>query len=145
MDMVIPKTEIQVDIVQTDQKCEEFFLYLNNFSPWRNGPETLEEFLNSQQSFIPGKRCIDRSFQIVNRQNIIYAKEKSPVAEQTTVLIQVQLRNLETLNVSLYELLPTFSARPIDFLNSPPVFLPFIHEQTRIYINKNHILRAGIQ
>jgi len=145
MDLVIPKTAVLVDILQADRDCEEFYLFLNQVSPLRNGPQTLEEFLNSQQLFIPAKRALDGRFQIVNGRNIIYIREKEPVGEQPLMLIQVELRNQETLLVGPYEPMPAANARPIDFLNSPHVFLAFIQGQTRIYINKNHILRAGEQ
>ncbi len=143
MDLVIPKTEVLVDVLQADRECEGFYLFLNQVSPLHNGPQTLEEFLNSQQSFIPAKRALDGGFQILNGRNIVYVKEKERVCEQALMLIRVELRNQETLLVGPYEPLPAANARPIDYLNSPPAFLAFIQGQTRIYINKNHILRAG--
>lgn len=143
MDLVIPKTAVLVDILQTDRECEGFYLFLNQVSPLRNGPQTLEEFLNSQLLFMPAKRAIDGRFQILNGWNIIYVREKEAAGEQPLMLIQVELRNQETLVAGPYEPMPAANARPIDFLNSPNVFLAFIQGQTRIYINKNHILRAG--
>jgi hypothetical protein len=145
MDLKIPKIEVLVDIMFIDgeTKAEEFFLYLNHFSPLHKGVQTLEELINSDQLFIPAKKSPGREFQIVNSQSIIYIKEKSMAEESPGASIRVVLRNGQDFEIKLFEPLPDFHSRPIDFLNTPQTFLPFIHNQIKIYINKNHLLRAG--
>jgi hypothetical protein len=145
MDLIIPKIEILVDIMFIDrgQAAEEFFLYLNHFSPLHKGEQTLEEFLNSDQLFIPAKRSQDREFQILNTQSIIYIREKSMAEELPGASIRVFLRNGQDSEIKMFEPLPDSYSRPIDFFNTPRTFLPFIQNQIKIYINKNHIMRGG--
>jgi hypothetical protein len=141
----IPKIETLVDIMFVDrqQAGEEFFLYLDHFSPLHKGEQTLEEFINSDLQFIPAKRAPDREFQILNTQSIIYIKEKTMAEEFPGSAVRVFLRNGQDMEVKLFEPLPDFHARPVDFFNDPRTFLPFIHQQLKIYINKNHVVRAG--
>ncbi|MEI6614163.1 MAG: hypothetical protein WCL37_04640 [Chrysiogenales bacterium] len=145
MDLKIPKIEVLVDImfIDREQVAEEFYLYLNHFSPLHKGEQTLEEFINSDQLFIPAKKSLNREFQILNNQSIIYIKEKNRAEESPGASIRIHLRNSQDIEIKLFELLPDFHSRPIDFFNNPRTFLPFIHDRARIYINKNHILRAS--
>jgi hypothetical protein len=144
MDLKIPKIEVLVDImlIEPEQAAEEFYLYLNHFSPLHKGEQTLEEFINSDQLFIPVIKSLDREFQILNNQNIIYIKEKNMAEESPGASIHIFLRNGQDFEVKIFEPLPDFHSRPIDFFNTPRTFLPFIQEQIKIYINKHHILRA---
>jgi hypothetical protein len=145
MDLKIPKIEVLVNIMFVDrgQTIEEFFLYLNHFSPLHKGEQTLEEFINADPLFIPAKRSQDREFQILNTRSIVYIKEKSMAAEFPGAAIRVFLGNGQDMFIKLFEPLPDFHSRPIDFLNDPRAFLPFIHEQSKMYLNKNHIVRAS--
>jgi hypothetical protein len=145
MDLKIPKIEILVEIlfIDREQTVEEYFLYLDHFSPQHKGQQTLEELLNSDMVFIPAKKSFNREFQILNSQSIIYVKEKDAAEEPPGASMRVYLRNGLDAEVKLFEPLPDFHSRPIDFINTPRTFLPFILERTKIYINRNHLLRAG--
>lgn len=144
MDFKIPKNEILVDIMFADrgQASEEFYLYLDQFSPLHKGEQTLEEFINADQFFIPAKKYPGREFQILNFQNIIFVEEKSMAEESPHTSLWATLSNGREYEIKLFEALPDFHSRTIDFFNMPRTFLPFIHGQTKIHINRNHILRA---
>ena len=129
--------------IDREQAAEEFFLYLDHFSPLHKGEQTLEEFINSDQLFIPAKRSPDREFQILNTQSIIYIKEKSMAEEFPGAAIRVFLRNGQDMRNQNVRTPAGLSFPAHRFFQHPRTFLPFIHEQIKIYINKNHIVRAG--
>ncbi len=144
MDLKIAKNELLVEIMFVDsgQSAEDFYLYLDQFSPIHKSEQTLEEFINSDHLFIPAKKYPDREFQILNIQKIIFIREKSAAKELPHSSIFVTLGNGQDYEIKLFEALPDFHSRAIDFFNTPRIFLPFIHGLTKIHINRNHILRA---
>ena len=144
MNLKIPKIEVKVDIVMVDSmsKTEECSLFLNQHSQFHKGSETLEEFLNSGQSFIPVKRTITGKFFILNIDALIWAREKIKVEEKGEKTMFIHFPGQNSLEVRHFQILPESHSRTVDIFNAANVFLPFLHENCKVYINKTKILRV---
>lgn len=143
MNLKIPKIEVKVDIVMIDgmSKTEECSLFLNQHSQFHRGSETLEEFLNSEQLFIPVKRTITGKFFILNTDALIWVREKTKAEEKGEKVMFVHFSGQNSLEVRNFQILPESHSRTVDIFNTANVFLPFLHENCKVYINKTKILR----
>ncbi len=148
IDYKIPKVEVKVDIVIDDKKNpneEEYILYLNEYSRYRKGQETLFEFLNKKQEFIPVKRCINEEFFILNSDDIIYIKEKEKSTAQVQRKIVLYLKNNFHMELDHINPLPDSQSRVLDYLNQETHFLLFYWNDLKIFINKSKILKVKEQ
>ena len=143
MNLKIPKIEVRVDMVMVDSmpKTEECSLFLNQHSQFHRGSETLEEFLNSGQSFIPVKRTTTGKFFILNTDALIWVREKIKVEEKGEKKMFIHFSGQNSLEVRHFQILPEFYSRTVDIFNITNVFLPFLHENCKVYVNKTKILR----
>lgn len=143
MDLKISKIEVKVDMAMVDSmsKTEEGSLFLNQHSQHHRGSETLEEFLNSGQSFIPVKRTITGKFFILNINTLLWVREKTKVEEKGEKTMFIHFPGQNSLEVRHFQALPETHSRTVDIFNTASVFLPFLHENCKVYINKTKILR----
>jgi hypothetical protein len=140
----VPKREIKVDIVidkiSGSNYSKEYTLFLNEFSRFSSGEETIYEYLNSNIQFIPLKAPSSNELLIVNIDDIIYIKEKENSDIPSCQELIVFFREDFELKVKQYNQLPKSHSRIIDYLNQENRFVSFLFENQKIYINKNKIM-----
>jgi len=143
MDLKIPKIEIRVELLMVDSttKTEECSIYVNQHSQFHKDHETLEEFLNSGQAFIPVKRNMTGKFFVLHIDALIWVREKTKAEEKGEKKMFIHFAGQYSLEVQQFQILPTSYSRTVDIFNTPNRFLSFIHENCKLYVNKNKILR----
>ncbi len=144
IDYKVPKVNVNVDVLINEEAGTpmECLLFLNEFSRYRKGKETILEFLNKENYFIPLKVADTGKFIIVSTNELVYVKEqdesKPPPSPKRLVLHMVNNIRLE---VDFFKLLPESQSRVLDYLNDKSQFIVFYHENRKIYVNKHKIRR----
>jgi hypothetical protein len=146
-DYIIPKIEVKVDMLidaETSSAIEEYILFLDEFSRYRRGKETIYEFLNKrkEKEFIPIKSCKNGEFFLLKLDDIIFVKEKEKSGQQSLQEIVFTLRNNIQLEVGHINPLPESQSRVLDYLNQEVRFIVFYHDERKIFINKNKIIKV---
>ncbi|MCP4218812.1 MAG: hypothetical protein GY765_29540 [bacterium] len=144
----IPKLEKTVlMLVEGDkQQPDEYIVYLNEFSRYRKGPETLFEFLNTDRWFIPAKNKKSGKYVILNTNEIYYLvklesiEPLDPGADEKPITIH--LENGITMDVEHFKPQPDSQSRLVDYLNEKNQFIVFHYEGKKIFLNKNKITRV---
>lgn len=147
IDYIIPKIEVKVDIMiddETNPRVEEHVLFLDEFSRYRKGRETIYEFLNQkkEKEFIPLKNCNSGEFFLLKLDDIVFVKEKERFNSQTFQEIVFTLRNNVRMEVGHFNPLPESQSRVLDYLNQEVLFIMFSHDERKIFINKNKIIKV---
>lgn len=144
IDYKIPKISVKTDVLIDEENGvpREYILFLNEFSRYRKGEETIFEFLNKEKEscFIPMKIAETGKFLIVCSSELIYVREQAefqpPPTPKRLVLHMVNNMDLE---VDFFKLLPESQSRVLDYLNDKSMFVVFYQDNRKIYINKNKI------
>ncbi|MCP5105952.1 MAG: hypothetical protein GY950_21370 [bacterium] len=147
IDYKIPKIEVKVELFTHHQKVntpKEYVLFLNEYSRYRKGPETIFEFLNTEKHyFIPLIESQTGAFVIQNIDAIIYLKEMAesqvPPSLKRVVLFLSDNRELV---VSHFKPLPESHSRVLDYLNDKNQFIVFYHQDRKVFVNKRKIIKA---
>ena len=142
-DYKIPKREVTVEILFDDNsgKFQPYVLFLNEFSEYRKGEETVEEFLKRNVDFIPVKEPGTGNTSIINKEEIICLNEARSIDMQSPQTATLILRNRFKLQVAHIVELPEFRSRVQDYLNNDLQFLIFGFKGTKLYVNKSKISR----
>ena len=148
-DYTIPKLQVQVDMLIDEGKppeIEVYVLFLDEFSQFRTGPETLDEFLNKKKEleFIPVKNFNSDEFFILNLKDIVFVREKEKSTTQALQKVTLFLRNNIKLEVDHSNPFPETQARArvLDYLNQEGQFVLFYHEYQKLFVNKNKIIKV---
>jgi len=139
----IPKQEVAVEILFDDNsgKFQPYIIFLNEFSEYRRGEETIEEFLRRNVDFFPVKEPDTGKTSIINKAEIICLNEAKTVGPKDGQPFSLILRNKFKLQVTHIAELPQFRSRVQDYLNNDLQFLTFGFKGTRLYVNKSKISR----
>jgi len=149
IDYKIPKIQIKVDIMVhhnvmgKESQEGEYLLFLNEFSRYRKGPETVYEFLNKKKKFIPLKACGSGEFMALNIDALIYVREKEIFDASTSQSLTLFLENNVLLEVEHFNQLPDSQSRVLDYLNQESQFILFRHHEQKIFVNKHKIIRVN--
>jgi hypothetical protein len=143
-DYKVSKKEKRVDILFhiNQPKMEECILFLNQYSRFGRGEETLSEFLNTSGKFIPVEICKSGKRTIVNIHDVIYILEKERARFFAQKKMLLLLKDKTEIEVGHFENLPDFNCRILDFLNKDEPFASFLFKGAKIYINKEKIIRS---
>ncbi|MCP4157364.1 MAG: hypothetical protein GY757_57165 [bacterium] len=146
IDYKIPKIEVKAYILvdQDGGNPEEYILYLNEFSRYRKGQETLFEFLNKDKSFIPLKHSDSGEFIALNIDRIIYLEEQMEATEVMASKKQVLIDLVKNINMEVghFRPLPDSQSRVQDYLNGNNQFIVFFHNNRKIFFNKHKIIKV---
>jgi hypothetical protein len=145
LDYKIPKVEVSAYIALDNGltfEQDEYVIFLDQFSRYRKAEQSIYEFLNSKNGFIPLKNCVTGEFLIVNINDVVYVKEKEKFIAQYERKIKLQLENNFLLEVDHINPLPDSHSRVLDYLNQETDFLLFYYDERKIFINKKKILRV---
>lgn len=148
IDYKIPKLEVAVDILIDDgtgskQIPGEYTLFLNEFSRYRKGPETVYEFLNKHKQFIPLKETGTGDFMALNLDDVVFVREQEAnvgLSDQKQVTLFFR-HNLQ-LEAGYISPLPDSQSRLLDYLNQEGQFILFSQGGRKMFVNKNLILRV---
>ncbi|MCP5047383.1 MAG: hypothetical protein GY940_09450 [bacterium] len=146
LDYKIPKIQVTAEILvdyRTAPEVEEYILFLNEFSRYRKGKETIYEFLSQKKQFIPLKDCKTGEFIAMNVDDIVYVREKeksSPQPEQSKVTLYLRANFI--LEVEHFNPLPDSQSRVLDYLNQEGQFILFRQGEQKIFVNKQKIIKV---
>jgi hypothetical protein len=140
----IPMNELAVTVALSGVDPEEHFVYLAPHSEYRDGPETMSDYLNSQRRFFP---MINAGVpRMVNRDQIVWVKyEKLSMPADTELTLVEKLTILELTDGTRIEGVvpidrPREQSRISDVLNDPrEVFVRIDDEGDTYYVNKEFI------
>ena len=143
-DIKVSKTEKKVEVLfKTNQsETEECTLFLNQYSRFEKGEETLKEFLNNCERFIPVKTSNSNTCTIVNLNEVIYMLEKERTRLFAKKKVLLFLTDDIEIEVGHFNNLPDYHSRILDYLNKDEPFAPFLFKGVKIYINKEKIIRS---
>ncbi len=136
-----------VDILLShgSQISGDMFLQLYGTNSY--GPQTVEEILNGENTFIPLRH--NGKVQLLNINHIATLScdaagelnDLQRLGESYTVSVETVAATYEGLQVFVN--LPTGHQRIKDFLNQPKSFLLFINGEKSLYINRDMIVRVS--
>jgi hypothetical protein len=140
----VPMNEVAVTVSITGADPEEHFVYLHPYSEYRDGPETMSDYLNSARRFFPMVNSgVPR---MINRDQIMWVKyEKLPEIADVDVTMIEKLTILELTDGSRIEGIvpidrPREQSRISDVLNDPrEAFMRIDDEGETYYVNKEFI------
>lgn len=142
IDYKIPKIEVTAEVALDNGltlEVDDYIFYLDQFSRYRKGEETIFEYLNKKSEFIPLKKVRTGEFTIVNMSDIAYVKEKEKISVQCQGTLKLMLKRNFIIEVGHINPLPDSHARVLDYLNQDTAFLLFFKDDQRILISKNKI------
>ena len=140
----VEKTEARV-IMLLDfgkPKKTESSILLNLVSRTGSGAETIKEFLEYSEKFIPVRMGSMKPFTILNSGSIIYVLEKEKLNISSTVSYELHLRGNIRLRVENFVNLPKMGGRFQDVLLQDEQYASFLYKGSRIYVNKKMIYRG---
>ena len=140
----IPKIEVKIEVLINQENAVpgEYIVFLNEFSRYRKGEETVFEFLNKEKEkcFIPLKDAVTGEFIIVCTDELVYVKEREEAQVPPSIKrLQLHMINNFKLEVDHFKLLPESQSRVLDYLNDKSQFVVFYQENRKIYVNKTKI------
>lgn len=145
----IPKLKKEVEIAFKDGGIinnTKMTLFLNHFSAFHTGVETVLEVLNDKARFIPAMIMNGKEqFAILNIDSVFYVTElEETKSESDKDDLCIQFITGEKMQFRIHEELPGNRSRAIDFLNSDRDFLTFLKNDRKVYINKNKINKVEV-
>jgi hypothetical protein len=141
----VPKREVpaHVTFLYAPQNPQSCIFFLNYYSPQRRGEESLAEYLDSMDSFLPLRDKVSGEFFIVHVNQIVMVREASVTEAVGGRPLSLVLENGDQLALHTVDPRHAWRARPIDLLNEPGRFAPFIAaDHARVHINKRFIVRV---
>ncbi len=141
----VPKREVPADVtfLFDGKRARTCVFFLSYYSPQRHGEESLTEYLDSQNSFLPLRDKASNEFFIVHVDQVMMVREPEPAGEGTGRLLRLVLENGSEQVLRAAEPHHAWRARPIDLLNEPGRFAVFTDENNlRVHVNKRFIARV---
>jgi hypothetical protein len=137
-------SEVAVMVAITGADPQEHFVYLHPHSEWREGPETMSDYLNSARRFFP--MVLGGVARMINREQITWVRyEKLPDVAEPDVTLVERLTILELIDGTRIEGnipidRPREQSRVSDVLNDPrEAFVRIDEENETYYVNKSFI------
>lgn len=135
------KTIVEILLDDGTNKVHEYGIYLNRFSRLKKGVESISELIESKKSVIPVVMESNNDFLILNKNEIIYIREKEVSLIQNEKNIKLFIKNNIELDVELVKVHKDARSRVLDYFNTESIFLQFIYDDSKIYVNKNKVYK----
>ncbi len=135
------KTIVEILLDDGTNKVHEYGIYLNRFSRLKKGIESISELIESNKFVIPVVMESNNDFLILNKNEIIYIREKEVSLIQNEKNIKLFIKNNIELDVELVKVHKDARSRVLDYFNTENVFLQFIHDDSKIYVNKYKVYK----
>jgi hypothetical protein len=143
----VPTLPVLVDLDLTTGKTTRGTFFLSITSSLRAGPETLDEFLNTQRRLMPVYDDARAKSDLVTRDAIVMVRVMSEIAPRpddvapNIDLVHVELTNGKTIDGAVQH---AQGARLSDFFNSAPDFFALEDGAGVVYVNKRHVIAINI-
>ena len=143
----VPTVPVEAVILLADGARQEVCVFLANASPFHEGPETLDEFLNSARPFLPA-RAADGRAHLIGTHGILTVSvdPKVPMLSRlpgrvvsTIDFVTLHLRDGSRLEGTLLANLPSDLARVSDAFNAEGAFIPIETGGRVSYVQKTYI------
>jgi len=106
------------------------------------GEETVAEYLEHSERFIPLRFRPFQPAVLVNTDDIVYVRSRRDDQPKGGKMMKVRFSNGVEIFVEHQTTLPDAKARILDYLNGPQRFLRFLTEGVEIFINKDHVMEV---
>ena len=139
----IPMNELAVEVALAGCDPEEHFVYLSPVSDRRDGPETMEDYLNSGRRFFP--MIASGVARMVNRDEIVWVRYEKLAASDGESTVVEKLTILELTDGTRIEGIvpidrPKEYSRISDVLNDiSEMFIRIDDQGDTYYVNKRFI------
>lgn len=149
----VPTLPVLVDLDLTTGRTAKVTLFLSIHSATREGPETLDEFLNTPRRLLPVADPDDAAKrELVARAAIISVRVMSEIsphsagaAAPAVDLVKVELANGKALDGAVQHTPSEFGgARLSDFFNSEHDFFALADTLGVVYVNKRHVVSINM-
>ena len=149
-DIRVPTLPLEVSIALADGRREDVTLFLSSTSPFHEGPETLDEFLEEHRRFIAVRPRDGKSF-LLGIDGILYlsAPSSAPILSRlpgrvssTINLVRVRLEEGDEIEGTLLANLPADLSRVSDAFNQPEAFIPIESGDRVVYVKKSRVTRV---
>lgn len=142
-ELKVPKVEHDVELLLEGQEgYVTYLLFLNRFSRFQRGPETLEEYLNSESAFCPAKRKKDGEVHILSVDHLLVVRDTQSAATAGGRRVTVELTGGGRLELAMIEDLPEHHSRPLDLFNLERRFLGFVSDDRPVFVNRSRVVRV---
>jgi len=141
----VPKREVVAEVMflYSPGHSQACVFYLSYYSPQRRGEESLAEYLDSMDAFLPLRAKASGEFFIVHVNQIVMVREAPATATSGGRPLVLVLENGVQLELQTINPRQAWRARPIDLLNEPGRFAAFIDgDRGRVHVNKRFIRRV---
>jgi len=138
----VPTLPVSVEVELVTGRTMRATLFLSITSARREGPETLDEFLNTQRRLLPvadGERR-----ELLTREAIVTVRVTSDIAPRTMIevapavdLVKVELANGKSLDGAVQH---DAGTRLSDFFNAAPDFFAMEDSAGVVWVNKRHVV-----
>ncbi|MGH9441467.1 MAG: hypothetical protein ACRD16_04275, partial [Thermoanaerobaculia bacterium] len=147
----VPILPLEVVFTVSDGSSFSATIFLPPNSPHHDGPETLDEFLNAANPFIP-VRC-DGAFLLLGSDSILVAKAtpEAPLLSRlpgrvtaNVYLVRLHLENGGCVEGALSSNFPPESSRVSDAFNQSGKFVPIESSEAVYLVRKDRVTRVEI-
>jgi len=141
----IPKREVAAEVTffYAPDRQRHCIFFLSFYSPQHRGEESLAEYLNAKDSFLPLRDKENGEFFIVHVDQIVCVREAVTVAAAEEKPLRLVLQTGAGLPLRVSEPHYAPRSRPIDMLNEPARFMAFVDDgDRRLFVNKRYIMRV---
>lgn len=142
----VPTLPVTVEADLVGGRTMRVTLFLSITSARREGPETLDEFLNTQRRLLPvadGERR-----ELLAREAIVTVRVTSDIAPRTVIevapavdLVKAELVNGKTLDGAVQH---DAGTRLSDFFNAAPDFFALEDSAGIVWVNKRHVVSISM-
>jgi hypothetical protein len=140
----VPTLPVLVELELVTGRAAKVTLFLSIHSATREGPETLDEFLNSQRRLLPVAEPDGTKRELVARDAILLVRVMSDISPHAqghdapaVDLVKIELANGKTVDGAVQH---TQCARLSDFFNASPDFFALADTAGVVYVNKRHVV-----
>ncbi|MCP4177524.1 MAG: hypothetical protein GY756_07140 [bacterium] len=143
----IVKMNKTVEIVHSgSRKPQKYIIYLSLSSKYGKDHESINEYLNDENPFIPTSQIISKDkfeFVAINLDEIFYIKDNLKLTDPKFYKqAEITLTNGTKLKVGIIKTYSKGYERVIDYLNVKDQFIEFVHDNHYIHVNKKMILKV---
>lgn len=144
----VPMIEVAVTVAIAGVDPEEHYLYLAPYSERRDGPESLEDYVNGRRRFFPMMAA--GAAKMINRDQVMWVRyEKLPTVVDLEMTIIEKLTILELADGSRIEGVvpidrPREQSRISDVLNDPREEFVRIDDEAETYFVNKRFIRSVI-
>lgn len=149
-DIRVPTVAVEVSITLADGRCEEVTVFLSSTSSFHDGPETLDEFLESRRKFFAVKPREGRAY-LMGIDGIVSlaASASAPILSRlpgrvssSINFVRVRVEDGSEIEGTLLANLPPDLSRVSDVFNQPEGFIPIEAGERIVYVRKARVTRV---